>query len=131
MNALAADAPPLNPVLTRLMGLARLHETDQALLVDAFGATYDVSARRDILAQGEPVRQPLILVEGWAYSAHLLRDGRRQVLHVLLPGDLIGSYPHPNARALATVTALTKARLCPAPTPLQGDAGEGLAAAYA
>ena len=115
----------------RMTALAPLDAADRALLDDAVGSAFAVHARRDILVQGQSIRQPLMLVEGWAYSAQMLRDGRRQVLHVLVPGDLIGMHPHQNPIAPATVTALTNVLLCPAPSPSPGQAGTGLAEAYA
>lgn len=117
--------------LQRLTALAPLDDEDRALLRGAAEASHKVPARREILAQGAPIRQASILLEGWAYRARMLPDGRRQILHFLLPGDLVGMCAHRNPTALTTITALTDVILCPAPQARAGQAGEGLAEAYA
>ena len=57
--------------------------------------------------QGMPLASSFVLLSGWAMRFKTLTDGRRQVLSVLLPGDLIGSEAHLLAEATATVVALT------------------------
>ncbi|HEV7803222.1 MAG TPA: Crp/Fnr family transcriptional regulator, partial [Burkholderiales bacterium] len=59
-----------------------------------------------MLTEGHAIRRASILLDGWAYRARTLRDGRRQILHFLLPGDLIGMCQHRNPMALTTIIAL-------------------------
>lgn len=40
-----------------------------------------------------PYTQLRLIVEGWAYRAHTLADGARQITDILLPGDLLGWSP--------------------------------------
>jgi CRP-like cAMP-binding protein len=60
-----------------------------------------------LFSQGMPLASSYVLLSGWAMRFKTLTDGRRQVLGVLLPGDLVGSEAHLLAEATATVTALT------------------------
>lgn len=40
---------------------------------------------------GQDRSGPLVLCEGWAYRFHRFADGRRQILSVLIPGDLFSA----------------------------------------
>jgi CRP-like cAMP-binding protein len=117
--------------LQRLTALTPLDGHDRELLRAAAAAPYTLPARREILSEGRPIGRASILLEGWAYRARTLRDGRRQILHFLLPGDLVGVCHHRNPNALTTIIALTNVTLCAAPPPLPGQQGEGLAEMYA
>lgn len=74
--------------------------------------------RRDteILAQGQPLQQGLVLVEGWAMRLRLLSDGRCQVISFLLPLDLISAPPLADAVADHSLMSITdcKVAACPA-----------------
>jgi CRP-like cAMP-binding protein len=50
-----------------------------------------------------------ILLTGWAARARFLPDGRRQIVRVLIPGDLCG-VTRPNTPTTAATIALTQAR---------------------
>ncbi len=52
--------------------------------------TREVGASTDIVRQGEPYRYAVILCQGWAIRAKTLRDGSRQILDIVLPGDVVG-----------------------------------------
>ncbi|MGH8295840.1 MAG: Crp/Fnr family transcriptional regulator [Steroidobacteraceae bacterium] len=62
----------------------------------------------DIIAQGCLHDGIFILVEGFALRYRVLADGRRQVLDIALPGDLMGCPGCFLGAALNTVTALTR-----------------------
>lgn len=74
---------------------------------------------------------PLVVLEGWLGRIQLFRDGRRQILSFLLPGDVLQE-PH-TARPVAssTVTALCDAVLCAAPAAEGGGLREAYAASAA
>jgi CRP-like cAMP-binding protein len=129
--ALLALSPSVDFALTRLSGLAALGPDDEAALHEAAQAFSVIPARREILKEGDPIRQARILLDGWAYRSRILPDGRRQILHILLPGDLVGMCHQSTPVALTTMTALTDVVMCPAPDPCTMGKGEGLAEAYA
>jgi len=52
------------------------------------------------------------LFSGWAFRYKTLRDGRRQILNFLLPGDVIGFQAHMLGDSAHGVEALTDVRLC-------------------
>lgn len=50
-----------------------------------------IRPRRNIYIRGEPTDQTYIVCEGWACRVARLFDGRRQILSLLLPGDLFSA----------------------------------------
>jgi CRP-like cAMP-binding protein len=123
--------PDIGFPLTRLSALAPLDDADRALLQVAARAEHVVPARREILREGQAIKQAMLLMDGWAYRVAFLPDGRRQILHFLVPGDAIGLCRHRDPVATTTIVAQTDVRLCPAPRPRAGQGHEGLAEAYA
>lgn len=61
---------------------------------------------------------------GWAARYRLLSDGRRQIISMLLPGDLVQTGGNESAEAGLPLTALTRVRLLNA-KPLRTAADEG------
>lgn len=102
------------PALTRLAALAALDVIAIKALQDAIGGARFVRARRELVAEGSPA-QRLLIVSGWAARVRQLADGRRQLLGILLPGDLIGNCRHPEPLAMSTVTAMSDVSVCVAP----------------
>ena len=103
------------PALQRLARLAPLGDEAVALIRSALTRAMPVAAKRDLLSEGKSIREPLLLVSGWAARVRQFADGRRQFLSFLFPGDLIGMCRHPEPIAVSTIIALTAASVCPAP----------------
>jgi CRP-like cAMP-binding protein len=114
---------------SRFSQLAPLDPVELRALEDAETALRTVGAHREIFEEGRPVAPPSIVVSGWAARSRVFADGRRQILGLLLPGDLIGSWRHRQPRAATGTLALTEVTLCPAPRPASPDGA--LAEAYA
>lgn len=74
----------------------------------------NVSYKRgeDIIRAGDPTTEAFVLCEGWAARYSLLEDGRRQILNVLLPGDLFDLQVLIAKEADHSVMAVTDADLC-------------------
>lgn len=98
--------------------LSRLVELDEPA-VDALRAAArrgrSVEPRVEILQEGWPIREALVILRGWAARTRVLEDGRRQIMSLLLPGDLIGNSHHESPLAVSMVTTLTDIEVCPAP----------------
>lgn len=71
-----------------------------------------VRARRNIKSTGERIDRVYILCDGWAFRFAQLRDGRNQVLSVLLPGDVITPTRLFDDNVRFSVQALTDVRIC-------------------
>ena len=81
-----------------------------------------------MLAEGQELATPLFVLSGWAARQRVLKDGRRQIIDVLLPGDLIGLCGYDRPLLTSAVVALTDVVTCAAPAP---DLSPSLARAYA
>ena len=102
-------------VLHRLQALAAMPHQEAAWLEEAMRSPRAVPPRVELFAEGEPIASSMIILDGWACRARLLADGRRQVLGLLLPGDLIGLCHRSNPLSLSSVTTLTRVTLADVP----------------
>jgi len=65
-----------------------------------------------ILRQGSRSAQLFTLFSGWAFRFREMRDGRRQILNFLLPGDFVGFQNRLFEDSPYGVEALTDAEVC-------------------
>lgn len=125
--ATSTSASPDNPAVTRLARFSSLSTSDIESLHEAAREPQRLAAHVDILREEVPIAGGSIMLAGWACRLRLLADGRRQILSLLLPGDLIGVCRQKRAVATTSVVTLTSSIICSAPAPGEG----GLAEAYA
>jgi CRP/FNR family transcriptional regulator, anaerobic regulatory protein len=71
-----------------------------------------VPPRADIIREDEVGGPVYTLFEGWAVRYHVLPNGARQILDIVLPGDLIGLASAILGRIKHSVQAITPATLC-------------------
>jgi CRP-like cAMP-binding protein len=119
------------PALRRLAALGDLNDSEMHALRDATSARRTVAQYRMIQTEGEPITGPSIVLSGWAAAIWSFADGRRQIMGVALPGELIGMARQQRPLAPCSIYAVTDVILCPAPRPLAGREGTGLAEVYA
>src|SRR3984885_2242554 len=72
-------------------------------------------AGSEIIRIGDAAPEVFTLYAGWAFRYKMLADGRRQILSVLLPGDLLGLQAAMFDAALYGIEALTAVQLCVLP----------------
>jgi CRP-like cAMP-binding protein len=113
-------------VVARLSHLAALDPAAFDLLDAATAQSYSLRPRQELLSEGRAVETPLLLIDGWAARIRLLVDGRRQIVSLMLPGDVIGTSELPDPISTSTILALTPVRVCAAPA-LGGSAALDLA----
>jgi CRP-like cAMP-binding protein len=59
----------------------------------------------ELIAEGEHLNRPSLLLEGWALRQRVLSDGRRQICSFILPGDGFGFCPrHDGLSSSSTIT---------------------------
>lgn len=103
-----------HPAATRLAALAPLSMRDRARLEQARSAP-NIRQGREITAEGAPAELPRMVVAGWAALVRDFRDGRRQILSLLLPGEVLGDF-HPSLPTTPwAVVALTEVAIADAP----------------
>lgn len=71
----------------RLRRYGPLQDEDVAVLEGRLARIEAYAVGKDLELAGSP---PMFVLSGWACLAHSLRDGRRQILAFLLPGDSVG-----------------------------------------
>ncbi|MBV8120830.1 MAG: Crp/Fnr family transcriptional regulator [Alphaproteobacteria bacterium] len=103
------------PLARKLAWFAELTPDDLKIVDDLHATTRAVRRNRDIVSEGRQYEMMFVLSEGSAVRYRILRDGRRQVLNILLPGDFVGFPGCFFENALYAVTALTNAVVSPVP----------------
>jgi CRP-like cAMP-binding protein len=78
-------------------------------------------ARRVVFHEGDRLRQIYQLFDGWACRYKVLKDGRRQILSFLLPGDSLNMPSLYRERAGYSVKTLTPISVCVFNTPDLSD----------
>lgn len=73
---------------------------------------YRVHARKEIYRETEPHNYVYTVFQGWVVLYKSLSNGKRQILRVALPGDLIGLQVSPNAPMEHSAQAVTDVILC-------------------
>jgi CRP/FNR family transcriptional regulator, anaerobic regulatory protein len=71
-----------------------------------------VAPRADVIREDEVGGPVYTLFEGWAIRYHRLPNGARQILDIVLPGDIIGLASAVLGRVKHSVQAITPAALC-------------------
>jgi CRP-like cAMP-binding protein len=76
-----------NRFVEKLMGFARLDEEDIALLKKLTVKVRKISARQDLIREGDRPGPVFVLLSGWACRYKLVPEGRRQIVAFMMPGD--------------------------------------------
>jgi CRP-like cAMP-binding protein len=79
-----------HPFIARLSRLIKLSAPDLDCLAKIVAGEHTVKKRKDLIVDGDPYRSLCFVKDGYAIRYKLLRNGRRQILNVILPGDVIG-----------------------------------------
>lgn len=75
--------------LRKLQGYADLSDADRTLVRSRLGCGGGTAAARtDIVTQGQQPKDVKLITDGFAYRYKISRDGRRQIVGYLVPGDI-------------------------------------------
>lgn len=97
-------------LLHRLRGLSTLAPQEIELILSLGEQPKPHLAGSTICPHEDGSPHPRLIVGGWACRPRLLPDGRRQMLGLLLPGDMMGDRGERRPLALNPVIALTLVR---------------------
>ncbi|HUC70200.1 MAG TPA: Crp/Fnr family transcriptional regulator [Stellaceae bacterium] len=111
----SAVARQTTPLARKLARFGELSAEDLEILDTLHTATRVVRRNRDIVSEGRSYETMFVLLEGSAIRYRVLRDGRRQILNILLPGDFIGFPGCFFESALYAITALSDVVISPVP----------------
>lgn len=73
---------------SKLEAFTKFSVDDRAALADASRNVRIVDPRRDLISEGERPRHVHLMLDGWACRYKTLPDGKRQIVSLLVPGDL-------------------------------------------
>lgn len=121
-------------IMRRYASLAPLTPTEHALLRSVSDNAEFARTGEEIETEDLPRMRPRLLVSGWACRFHLIADGRRMIVGLLLPGDSIGFGQRQHPTALTSIGALCPCRLLDATrlwTALAQDDGAHRSLAHA
>lgn len=104
-SCLVANFRKINPVSDRDAELLLALEKEERHFAPGALVQDQNSESRDLFS----------VKSGWVQTFALLEDGKRQILEIKLPGDLIGLRDAPFHEALSGIGTLTEAVLCPFP----------------
>lgn len=126
MGSSASHSIPLTSDALIRPQIDLLDPATQAAFDQQEGSRRIVQAGTIILAEGDCPTAMEVIRSGWAIRYKSLGDGRRQIVSILLPGDLIGLQSEMAGVASATVEAITEVQLQAANSPALGEAGSHL-----
>ena len=99
------------PLEARLQSFAPMRPTDLEAIRACGEDLKGASASAEISGDDGAREHPRLLVSGWAAAVRGLRDGRRQILQIFLPGDILGlTWPFGGAAVALTNVTTTDAR---------------------
>ena len=76
-----------NLLTRKLEAFAPLSVDDRGLLDDIVKPTRTVAARTDIIHEGQASKDVRLVLEGFACRYKVLKNGKRQIVAYLIPGD--------------------------------------------
>lgn len=104
----------VNILIKKLSGYGALPEADAAALDRACLAPIELPANRRIIDEGDRPDHVLVMLAGWAIRYKVLKDGSRQILAFLIPGDICdmsASVTREMDHSVGSLTPVTLARI--------------------
>jgi CRP-like cAMP-binding protein len=96
-----------DPIVARFNSYVDLNPADLSALRTLIESEQTVKKRRDLVVDGYEFCKLCFVKDGFAARYKLLRNGKRQIINVVLPGDVIGMPGSFLERASFSVIALT------------------------
>jgi CRP-like cAMP-binding protein len=100
-----------HPFVTRLERCIVLSDDDLGSLLRLIEGEVVVEKRRDVVVDGYEYRKLCFVEDGFAARYKLLRNGKRQIVNLVLPGDVVGLPSSFLEKAHYSVTAITDLKL--------------------
>ena len=100
-----------HPFVVRLQRYFELSDDDLTSLWQLLEAELVVNKRRDLVVDGYEYRKLCFVERGFAARYKLLRNGKRQIVNLVLPGDVVGLPGSFLKKARYSVLALTDLKL--------------------
>ncbi len=101
----------------RLASYVPLSQDELSILGEITSTTRAVRRRQDIVTEGKQYRALFLVLDGILMRYRILRDGRRQIVNLVVPGDFAGVPGCLFDGALYSIKALTDAEVATVPLP--------------
>ena len=102
-----------SPLIERLGRFVSLMPAERVFLEEMQSRFESVRSGAEIVSAGHCYRSLFVLSQGTAIRYKVLHDGRRQILNLVLPGDLIGFPGGLFDKSLYSVAAIDDGVVCP------------------
>jgi CRP-like cAMP-binding protein len=104
-NTAAVGVPPLTRRLTEVVSLS----SDEVSILNGLQANpRTIKRHRDVITEGRNYGSVFIVLEGMGIRYRILHDGRRQIINMVFPGDIIGLLGTFFEQTLYSTKALTE-----------------------
>ncbi|SDF59483.1 cAMP-binding domain of CRP or a regulatory subunit of cAMP-dependent protein kinases [Limimonas halophila] len=117
------------PFTQRMQVRSQLSEED-ARVLDSIQQGAETRPPNDRLVDARENAAAFLLMDGWAYTFKVMRDGRRQIVRFLVPGDIAnphGLFEDASAFAVRTLTPVSVVSLGPEIWPRIAEPNPALA----
>lgn len=117
----------LEALVARLSYYSEFDDQDRERLLSLGGKVRQFDANSEVVCAGQQMDAVLVMRDGWAARYKELEDGRRQILNILLPGDIFDLQVLVAAEADHSVLTITQASVYAIAPPAVRDllAGSG------
>lgn len=102
-------------LVAKLENFEPLCDADRELIAALEKDERAIRGRTHLRRSGMPYSELYALKKGWVYSYTILPDGRRQILQIHVPGDIVGLYDAPFDHASHDLEAAANSIVCPFP----------------
>src|SRR3984957_21288102 len=87
LTTAASDVLPLSRKLTEILPLS----AEETSILNGLQANpRTIKRHRDVITEGRNYGSLFIVLEGIGIRYRILHDGRRQIINLVLPGDVVG-----------------------------------------
>lgn len=111
MRKLARNSIKDHPLVTKLDHSIPLDDSDLAALARLLERKVIAKKAKDIIVEGYAYRVLHVVESGFAIRYKLLHSGKRQIVNVIMPGDIIGFPASFYEHAVFSVTAISEMSL--------------------
>ncbi len=98
----------MKALLKRLAVYCDIGSREEAVAAELETESHSYAPGEQMVCEGDQLRHAFVVERGWASAHRDLEDGRRQVVHFLMPGDFFGLQVMVARTADHSITALTE-----------------------
>jgi CRP-like cAMP-binding protein len=115
----------MNPLIRKMQHLVPLTADEEEVLASVCSESHDVTAGQDVVRDGERPRNCHLLMSGTVCRYKALDGGRRQILSLQFPGDILDAQSFLLGAMDHSISALTRCRIGVIPHTTMVEITEG------